>query len=363
MNTPRDKTLWLCTRDPSLSTLWRAALASQQLTPLEWPPESVLVGQAPDGRINPPPESVLLLDLAWTARDRRGSAALLRRAQALAWRPRLLLVAPTARPLWNNEQNWARAFTGRDLLPRPLATQPESVSRFLAALLADTGHHEADWGRLETHLRVLLGSAPEPQAPRTMRPGSSPAELAAALAAEVQIADSSYRLKKYPQCFIGREAVDWLARSRSLSREDAVFAGEGLRQAGLLHHVVKDQPFRDGDFFYRVAVPGHFDAVAFDAALGFLNQAPGLIADRSWRGAEFPQCLVGTEAVDALSARFRLTRAEATVLGQSLLEFGLLRHVADEHPFADDYLFYRLAERSGTTANPLAANAAESPLS
>lgn len=56
--------------------------------------------------------------------------------------------------------------------------------------------------------------------------------------------------------------------------------------------------------------------------------------------------MVGSEAVDALAAHFRRTRAEATVLGQSLLDLGLLSHVADAHPFADANLFYDLQPES-----------------
>ncbi len=52
--------------------------------------------------------------------------------------------------------------------------------------------------------------------------------------------------------------------------------------------------------------------------------------------------MVGGEVVDLLAGQYRLSRAEATVLGQSLLDLGMLRHVADEHPFADDFLFYEL---------------------
>lgn len=115
--------------------------------------------------------------------------------------------------------------------------------------------------------------------------GSSP-QLAAALAAGVKVADRRYRLKKYPECFVGSEAVDWLGKHYRIGREDAV-------------------------------------------ALG-----------------------------DALAAHFGLRRAEATTLGQSLADLGLLRHVADAHPFADDFLFYRLATVQRARKPAVAASAA-----
>ncbi|PKO72211.1 MAG: hypothetical protein CVU20_03435 [Betaproteobacteria bacterium HGW-Betaproteobacteria-14] len=354
-------TLWLSTRDQPLRALLRAAFASQDITPLEFPPEDLLAGAARNGRADPPAGSLLLVDLAWAAADARGAAEIVRRARCLPWRPAVLAIAPLARTVWQNENEWARRLTGHDLLARPEDSQRETVSAFLSAAMPFAGSGEPELGRLYTHLRVLVGPARGDSAEATIRrgTGASPAELAAALAAGVKVADRRYRLKKYPECFVGGEAVDWLIGRYRVGRDDAVALGEALRRAGLLHHAVNEQPFRDGEFFYRVAVPGRFDAVPLDAALAFLRQAPGLVADRSWRGADFPQCLVGGEAVAALAAQFRLTRAEATLLGQSLADLGLLRHVADEHPFADDYLFYRIA--APRTPRPAAAAAADRP--
>lgn len=355
------KTLWLTTRDETLSVLLRAALASQRLTPLEWPPESVLTGRTPSGRSEPPSGALLLLDLAWAARDSRGTTEILRRAQALPWQPQVLAIAPVARPMWSNEQAWARDLLGHELVLRPLAGQPETTAEALASINFAAGLGEVDRARLETHLRVLIGTPAEAYGDARLiaRVAGSPSELATEMMSGVEIIDRSYHLKKYPQCFVGRAAVDWLAKRYSLGRDLAVQLGEGLHQAGLLHHVVKDQPFRDGEFFYRLATPGHFDTVAIEAALSFLRDAPGLVADRSWRGGKFPRCMVGSEAIDALAQKFRLSRAEATVLGQSLLDLGLLRHVADEHPFADDFLFYRIADAH--SAPSPAARAPERP--
>lgn len=58
-------------------------------------------------------------------------------------------------------------------------------------------------------------------------------------------------LKSYPKCFIGTEAVDWLALNYRLSRPLAVKLGERMVAAGIFHHVADDHDFKDGDFFFR----------------------------------------------------------------------------------------------------------------
>lgn len=233
----------------------------------------------------------------------------------------------------------AQGITDNPLLPRPESAPGE----FVAGLLAQSGGGDVDAARLERHLRVLAGGSEQSADARIRRiTGDSAAKLAAALLGSGLVADRRYRLKKYPTCMVGSEAVGWLHSHYRLRREDAVLLGDALMQAGHLHHVVKQQPFADAEFYYRVAAPGRFDALPLDGAFALLRDTRGLVADRAWRGASFPQCLVGSEAIDLLVEAHRLSRAEATVLGQSLLDLGMLRHVADEHPFADDFLFYEL---------------------
>ena len=49
---------------------------------------------------------------------------------------------------------------------------------------------------------------------------------------------------------------------------------------------------------------------------------------------------VGREAVDWLTSRYGMTRAEAVELGERWVELGLVRHVLDEHGFRDEPLYY-----------------------
>jgi small-conductance mechanosensitive channel len=69
----------------------------------------------------------------------------------------------------------------------------------------------------------------------------------------VPLADRRWLLTRYPSCFVGSEAVDWLARNAGLSRREAVAAGERMLRGGLIRHVLDEHGFHDGRFFYRFA--------------------------------------------------------------------------------------------------------------
>jgi hypothetical protein len=77
-------------------------------------------------------------------------------------------------------------------------------------------------------------------------------EIATKFKENVKIADRSYRLKTYKQCFVGNEAVDYLVDSgATISREDAVVLGKALMEMRLFEHVCRDHDFRDEYLFYR----------------------------------------------------------------------------------------------------------------
>ena len=51
------------------------------------------------------------------------------------------------------------------------------------------------------------------------------------------IADRRYHFKTYTCCMVGREAVDWLVKSReATSRENAIKCMRLLQDNGVLHH-------------------------------------------------------------------------------------------------------------------------------
>ena len=67
----------------------------------------------------------------------------------------------------------------------------------------------------------------------------------------LEIKDRRYNLKKYPQCFVGSEAVAWLTKNLNISSEEAIKIGQRLVREKWIHHVFDDHDFKDGNFFYR----------------------------------------------------------------------------------------------------------------
>lgn len=78
-------------------------------------------------------------------------------------------------------------------------------------------------------------------------------EIGKALKANVEVADRRYHLSSYKQCFIGREAVDYLVESGSAStRQQAVEIGRALQTSTCLFaHVTRDHLFKDDYLFFR----------------------------------------------------------------------------------------------------------------
>lgn len=81
-------------------------------------------------------------------------------------------------------------------------------------------------------------------------------KLLAAVAQQVQsnvdIADRTYRLKKYESCFVGKDAVTIMVEQNlASSRSEATQKLDALVQNGLIHHVTRDHSFKDAALFYR----------------------------------------------------------------------------------------------------------------
>ena len=171
----------------------------------------------------------------------------------------------------------------------------------------------------------------------------------------LEIRDRSYRLTKYPKCFIGSEAVDWLVRHHALSRPQAVRLGERMFESGLFHHVADDHDFKDGNFYFRffadeapiAGPPGKARGLdidtldAKDAATRMRGAGGVEVATRRYLLKSYPKCFIGTEAVDWIAATYRLSRPLAVKLGERMVEAGIVHHVADDHDFKDGEFFYR----------------------
>lgn len=66
-----------------------------------------------------------------------------------------------------------------------------------------------------------------------------------------QVHDRRWRLKTFPKCFIGSEAVQWIADHLSCPSHMAVVIGNRFLEIGAFHHVCREHPFADSFLFYR----------------------------------------------------------------------------------------------------------------
>ena len=69
------------------------------------------------------------------------------------------------------------------------------------------------------------------------------------------IRSREYRLRTYANCFLGQEMIDLLLdKGEVRTRDAAKQLGRRLLQAGVIHHVMNEQDFRDEMKLYRFRV-------------------------------------------------------------------------------------------------------------
>lgn len=217
--------------------------------------------------------------------------------------------------------------------------------RLLAALVDDAAAVEASSRRVAPYLRAAAQTSQSNLHARLVAAAEADGIDLPALAFRMQrsggvnIADRRYRLRIYPECFVASEGVLWLERALRVPKEKAIAIGQALQAAGLIYHVVREQPFADEDLFFRVAqIPPRWNIEHFYSLIR--SPAGFSISDRSYLGKSYARCFVGSEAVEWMQAQGH-TMNEALSMGQRLFDLSLAHHVLDEHPFRNDKLFYR----------------------
>lgn len=163
----------------------------------------------------------------------------------------------------------------------------------------------------------------------------------------LDVRDRIHRLRSYSQCFVGREAVDWLVRHQRVGREEAVRLGQRLAALGLIRHVVDEHDFQDADLFYRLQPTDPREADNATHAADLRESIRGSDgprhADRARGLLSHRYCCTGREIVDWIVQRYGITRATAVQWAAQLMRTGVLRHVFDDLPFRDDRSLYRVS--------------------
>ena len=243
------------------------------------------------------------------------------------------------------DRRWVQQLGFADLIPEFDAMDCEGSLRsaidLVARALALEPLTPADLAR---YARVMNDTRDTASPRATIRAlcGLSAEALAARLSESLDIADRTWRLQRFPQCFVGSEAVAWLAQHFKRSTAEALALGQALMSLGLLVHVAHEHPFLDDTLYYRLAVSPAADALDLGDVLTALMARDGVpIADRSHLGKLYPQCWVGSEAVDHLVTGRGLQRHDAWLLLHRLMQFGLIEHVTHARPFIDGNFYYR----------------------
>jgi len=246
------------------------------------------------------------------------------------------------------DRRWVQSLGFADLLPEFDAHDCEgSLRTALDAVAQQFAVARVTPADLARYARVLNEerAAGTPRAAIRELTGASAEEFAALLQHSLDIRDRSYHLQKFPQCFVGADAVDWIAGHLRRSRAEAVALGQALDALGLLVHVAHDHPFLDDRLFYRLAVSDVADRVPLGDALGSLRGLNGTrgvqVTDRTYLGKTYVQCWIGCEAVDVLAGRHGLARHDAWIVAHRLAQFGFTQHVTLSRPLIDGAFFYR----------------------
>lgn len=67
----------------------------------------------------------------------------------------------------------------------------------------------------------------------------------------IEIKTRRHKIKLYKRCFLGNEAVSWIAQKVKISRLDAVKLGQKMLDKGIVKHVSDEHHFKDDNLFYR----------------------------------------------------------------------------------------------------------------
>jgi Domain found in Dishevelled, Egl-10, and Pleckstrin (DEP) len=334
-------TALLCMPPGEARNAVRAALMAMNVVPQDILPSATELGQLANTLQDA--HTVAIMDLAGLRHAAAHAMALAALLPSPAVRQRTLLTRAD-RGLWPADRAWVQAQGFADL-----AAQLDAVS------LGSESAHLLDWVARMTGAQPLQGNAlaryfsamqikPDTTSPRGVirkATGLSAEALCSALASNVKALNRTYHLKSYPSCFVGTEAVAWLAKQYTLPTDKAIALGTALQTLGMLHHVAHEHAFADEAFFYRTAVSTAVERMNPGALLHQLSGKNGVeVRDRLYHGKTYANCFIGSEAVDWVHTTHKMARHDAEIALNRLHGLNLIEHVTHDHPVRDGMFFY-----------------------
>lgn len=323
----------------------RAGLLALQCIPVNLPPPGAALTEQLE-RLALDPQALVFLDVsnALPRVTHRFDRILKTWPQTL--RARTVLTRLAAGHVSPADRTWVQSLGFADLIASFDDRGPTSPLRQALDRVASTvGLPALAADELDRYLRAVP-TAPSSLSPRALiraRTGLDAEALADLLQFKLDIRDRSYHLKKYPACFLGSEAVQWMRSHFQLDSPHVVEVGQALQALGLLYHVAHEQAFADEALFFRLRAPAQLPNVNLGLVLQTLRDRL-VVVDRSHLGKDYPSCWIGQEAVDALCAKRNITRLESQLILHRLMQFGFFEHVVGEHGFIDGNFFYRFTD-------------------
>jgi Domain found in Dishevelled, Egl-10, and Pleckstrin (DEP) len=290
------------------------------------------------------PQAVAIIDLANIRHASANIVALKELLPEASVRQRIALTR-THRGTWPTDRSWARELGFADLYAEldSSALLSES-SAWVDWLAQSTGVAPIESSALKLHFDTAQ-IKPDNASQRAIirqTTGLSAEAFCTALNSHVKIEDRTHNVTHYPLCFLGSDAVDWLKNQYAITRQHATRLGIALQELGMLHHAAHEQEFTDGPYFFRTELSESTQLMSPGATLSLLTSKTGvLIQDRNYHGTNYPDCFVGSHAVDWLHAKLKLSRLDAEIMLNRLYGFDLIEHVTREHIVLDDAYFYR----------------------
>lgn len=336
-------TAFLCVPPGPASEAVRAAFSAMGVESQDMLPSRGAIDQLAKTLLNDA-RAVAIIDLAAVRHAAPHILALAALLPSAAAKERIVLTRGHC-GLWPTDRAWAQELGFADLYP--LLDAPSLLAESASLL---------DWVAKHTEAAPLQGAAleqcfqkmqskPDARSQRGLirsATGLTAEALCTALAVQVKTQDRVYNLKTYPLCFVGIEAVEWLAQQYGVTKEHAVRLGAALQELGMLHHVTHEHPFGDEPLFYRTELSARTQKMSPGATLALLSSKNGvLVRDRAHLGTNYPACFVGSHAVDWLHSKQNLSRLDAEIMLNRLAGFDLVEHVTREHPVHDGAYFYR----------------------
>ena len=166
---------------------------------------------------------------------------------------------------------------------------------------------------------------------------------------------------------IGAAATDWSARSgadiivaqingwrwsatgepllEALLGDDERVQAASRRVKPYLRVATKATQGGNGSVQARLIAAAEADGIDLPALAFRMQRSGGVkIAGRRYRLRIYPECFVAHEGATWLERALSVSREKAIAVGQALQAAGLIYHVAREQPFADEELYFRVAQ-------------------